>query len=356
MRLGLFNRNQEDKTMDAEMNTKEGITISEEELKKIPRKTLLELYTTMLRIRMFEEKIVEQYPAQEMKCPVHLCIGQEAIATGVCQSLRRDDYIFSNHRGHGHCLAKGASMKSMMAEFYGRVTGCSKGKGGSMHIVDTAHGILGTSAIVGGGIPMGVGAALASRIKGDNRVSIVFFGDGAYDEGVFYESFNFASLKKLPVVFVCENNFYATNSHQSSRQPACEIANSAAAFGAPGICLDGNNVLEVYNVAVEAIGNARSGGGPSLIEARTYRWKGHVGPAVDYEQGARTKEELLEWMEKCPVKNFEKALRESGLITEAELDEIPQAILAELDEAVSFAIESPYPEPEDLYEDLYRIN
>ncbi len=342
--------------MGSEVKTKTDMTIGEEELKKIPRNTLLELYTTMLTIRMFEEKIVELYPAQEMKCPVHLCIGQEAIAAGVCQDLRRDDYIFSNHRGHGHCLAKGASMKAMMAEFYGRATGCSRGKGGSMHIVDTARGILGTSAIVGGGIPMGVGSALASRLRGDNKVSVVFFGDGAYDEGVFYESFNFASLKKLPVVFVCENNFYATNSPQSSRQSSCEIANSAAAFGAPGICLDGNNVLEVYNVALEAIGNARSGGGPSLIEARTYRWKGHVGPEVDYEKGARSKEELLYWMKKCPVKNFERGLRDTGIITESELDAIPQAIMAELDKAVSFAIESPYPGPEALYEDLYRIN
>jgi len=342
--------------MGSEVKTKTDMTIGEEELKKIPRNTLLELYTTMLTIRMFEEKIVELYPAQEMKCPVHLCIGQEAIAAGVCQDLRRDDYIFSNHRGHGHCLAKGASMKAMMAEFYGRATGCSRGKGGSMHIVDTARGILGTSAIVGGGIPMGVGSALASRLRGDNKVSVVFFGDGAYDEGVFYESFNFASLKKLPVVFVCENNFYATNSPQSSRQSSCEIANSAAAFGAPGICLDGNNVLEVYNVALEAIGNARSGGGPSLIEARTYRWKGHVGPEVDYEKGARSKEELLYWMKKCPVKNFERALRDTGIITESELDAIPQVIMAELDKAVSFAIESPYPGPEALYEDLYRIN
>ncbi len=332
------------------------MTISEDSLKRIPEKTLLELYSTMLRIRMFEEKIVELYPEQEMKCPVHLCIGQEAIATGVCQALNLDDYIFSNHRGHGHCLAKGASMKSLFAEFYGRSTGCSRGKGGSMHIIDKSKGILGTSAIVGGGIPMGVGTALASRIKGDGKVSIIFFGDGAYDEGVFYESFNFATLKKLPVVFVCENNFYATNSHQSSRQSSCEIARSAAAFGAPGICLDGNNVIEIYNVALEAISNARSGGGPSLIEAKTYRWKGHVGPEVDYEKGARTKDELLYWMGRCPLKNYEKVLRNSGIIAETVLDAIPQTILTELSEAVAFALESPYPEPKDLYEDLYRIN
>ncbi len=338
------------------MNPRFDTFIKEENLRKLPREVLVSLYTVMLKIRMFEEKIVELYPAQEMKCPVHLCIGQEAIAAGVCQSLEREDYLFSNHRGHGHCLAKGMAMKPMMAELYGRTTGCSRGKGGSMHLVDTAHGIAGTSAIVGGGIPMAVGTALASSQKKDRKVSVVFFGDGAYDEGVFYESFNFAALKRLPVVFVCENNFYATNSPQSSRHPTCAIAKSAAAFGAPGACVDGNNVVEVYNTAREAIERARRGSGPTLIEARTYRWKGHVGPEVDYEKGARSKEELLDWMKRCPVKNFEVALRKSGLVTEAELDTIPQAILNEIDEAVSYALKSPYPAPEALYEDLYRID
>ena len=330
------------------------VSFAAKDLADIPRQTLLDMYTAMLRIRMFEEKLVELYPAQEIQCPVHLCIGQEAIAAGVCQTLKTDDYMVSNHRGHGHGLAKGASMKALMAEFYGRTTGCSKGKGGSMHIIDTAHGVLGTSAIVGGGIPMAVGTALASRIKGDGRVSVVFFGDGAFDEGVFYESFNFALLKKLPVVFVCENNFYATNSPQSSRQGSCEIARTASAYGAPGICLDGNNVIEVYKAAVEAVKHARTGNGPSLIEATTYRWKGHVGPDVDYEKGARSKEELLYWMKRCPVKNFEKALREGNIITEEELDVIPQAILKELEEALSFALKSPLPEASALYEDLYK--
>ncbi len=337
------------------MSTKSDVNFSPEDLAAIPQKALLELYTTMLRIRLFEEKIVELYPEQEMKCPVHLCIGQEAIAAGVCRNLKKDDYMVSNHRGHGHGIAKGISMKVLFAEFYGRTTGCSKGKGGSMHIIDTSQGILGTSAIVGGGIPMAVGTGLSSRIKKDKRVSVVFFGDGAFDEGVFYESFNFASLKKLPVVFVCENNFYATNSRQSSRQSSCEIANSARAFGAPGMCVDGNNVVEVYKAADQAVKLARSGGGPSLIEATTYRWKGHVGPDVDYEKGARTEEELIYWMKRCPVKNFEKALREGGIVTGETLDAIPQAIFTELDEALSFAIKSPYPKPEALYEDLYNI-
>jgi pyruvate dehydrogenase E1 component alpha subunit len=175
-------------------------------LNTLTKKILLDLYKSMLRIRMFEEKIVDLYPEQEMKCPVHLCIGQEAIAAGVCQHLEKGDYVFSNHRGHGHCLAKGTKMRPLMAEFYGKATGCSGGKGGSMHIIDIENGILGTSAIVGGGIPMGVGAALAASIRGEDSVTAVFFGDGAFDEGAFYESFNFATLKRLPVVFVCENN------------------------------------------------------------------------------------------------------------------------------------------------------
>ncbi|MFQ5353989.1 MAG: thiamine pyrophosphate-dependent dehydrogenase E1 component subunit alpha, partial [Thermodesulfobacteriota bacterium] len=230
------------------------------------------------------------------------------------------------------------------------------GKGGSMHIIDTAHGVLGTSAIVGGGLPMAVGTALSSRLKGDNRVSVVFFGDGAFDEGVFYESFNFAVLKKLPVVFVCENNFYATNSPQSSRQGSCEIARAAGAYGAPGVCLDGNNVVEVYRAAAEAVKHARAGEGPSLIEAVTYRWKGHVGPEVDYEKSPRTKEELLGWMKRCPVKNFEKALLGSGVVTGEGLGAIRETISQEIEEALTFAQQSPKPEAGALYEDLFQIN
>lgn len=319
----------------------------------ITKKLLLDMYSSMLRIRMFEEKIVELYPEQEMKCPVHLCIGQEAIAAGVCLNLKKQDYVFSNHRGHGHILAKGSRMAPLMAEFYGKKTGCSKGKGGSMHLIDVDNGILGTSAIVGGGIPMGVGAALASSIRGEDRVTAVFFGDGAYDEGVFYESFNFASLKKLPVVFVCENNFYATNSHQSARQPGCRISDTAAAFNAPGACVDGNDVIAVYKAAQDAVSMARRGGGPSLIEAKTYRWKGHVGPETDYEKSFRPKEELLYWMEKCPVKNFKDFLTGKNVMGEDEEKKIVDSIKSELDSAVKFAKESPLPDTTELYEDVY---
>jgi pyruvate dehydrogenase E1 component alpha subunit len=320
---------------------------------ELPAELCKELYTSMLRIRIFEEKIVEVYPAQEMKCPVHLCIGQEAIPAGVAANLAKEDYLFSNHRGHGHALAKGTSMRSLMAEFYGRTTGCSRGKGGSMHLVDVANGILGTSAIVGGGIPMGVGTALASSIRGDGRISVVFFGDGAFDEGVFFESFNFAALKKLPVVFVCENNLYATNSHQSARQATCRISHSAAAFDSPGACIDGNDVIEVYNAAREAVERARAGHGPYLIEAMTYRWKGHVGPETDFEKGCRPEEELREWIKKCPVERFKEALTGKNILTDEEFEEIAATISGEVEDAVEFALSCPLPDASELLTDLY---
>jgi pyruvate dehydrogenase E1 component alpha subunit len=313
----------------------------------------IQLYTAMLRIRLFEEKIVALYPEQEMKCPVHLCIGQEAIAAGICANLEKRDYVFSNHRGHGHSLAKGAGMKPLMAEFYGKATGCSKGKGGSMHIVDVPNGLLGTSAIVGGGIPMAVGSALASKIKGEQSITAVFFGDGAFEEGAFYESFNISARKRLPVIFVCENNFYATNSHQRARQFACKISSSAIAFDAPGVCIDGNDVLSAYKAGKDAAQRARNNGGPTLIEATTYRWKGHVGPDTDHEKGCRPKDELLEWIKKCPIGRFEKHLLETGILDANALIAITEEIGIEVDDAVKFAKESPYPDVSELLTQVY---
>ncbi|MBI5886735.1 MAG: thiamine pyrophosphate-dependent dehydrogenase E1 component subunit alpha [Deltaproteobacteria bacterium] len=320
---------------------------------EIEKAVLVKMYTSMLRIRLFEERIAALYPEQEMQCPVHLCIGQEAIAAGVCMRLEEKDYVFSNHRGHGHCLAKGSAMAPLFAEFYGRKTGCSRGKGGSMHVIDVKNGILGTSAIVGGGIPMGVGAALASRIRGDGRVTVIFFGDGASEEGVFYESFNFAALKRLPVVFVCENNFYATNSPQAARQASCRISSAAAAFDAHGVCIDGNDVTAVYEAAGAAIANARDGGEPSLIEAITYRWKGHVGPNADFENGCRPKDELFDWLDRCPIRTFKARLLECGAMTDEEMSETATIIDKEIDTAVAFAKASPFPGASDLLSDVY---
>ena len=314
---------------------------------------LIHLFRTMLLIRRFEEKIIEVYPAQDMKSPVHLYIGQEAIAAAVCAHLTPTDYLFTTHRSHGHFLAKGGDPKVLYAEFYGRITGCCKGKGGSMHPADPKLGIFGTSAIVGGGIPLAVGAALKSYLTDDGRVTAVFFGDGASEQGVFHESMNFASLKNLPVIFVCENNFYATNSHLSARQPHDQIFRRAESYGMPGEEADGNDVLDIYAKAERAIKRARKGEGPTLMECKTYRWKGHVGPDCDYEKGCRPKEELENWMEKCPIEVFKSLLVSEGILTEETCREMSKEIHDRLDSAMQYAKNSSFPEPNEIIKDIY---
>ena len=320
---------------------------------KHSKDTLKSLYETMLRIRIFEEKIVELYPAQEMKTPVHLYIGQEAIASAVCAHLGKDDYVISNHRSHGHCIAKGMELRPIMAELYGRGPGWYRRQGGGLHQGVTKRGIPGTSAIVGGGIPMGVGTALASRIRKDGRVTVIFFGDGASEEGVFHESANLAALKKLPVVFMCENNFYATNSPQKARNATCEIAGRAASYGMAGLCVDGGDVLAVFDAAEEAVKRARDGGGPTLIEATAYRWKGHVGPDEDHTKGCRPEGELREWQEKCPVKLFTKYLLDESVMDDGEVKAMVDSITKEVDDSVEYALSLPYPDVSALTEDLY---
>lgn len=315
---------------------------------------LLSLLRMMVLIRRFEEKIIEVYPAQDMKTPVHLYIGEEAIAAGVCAHLKKDDYIFTTHRSHGHCLAKGSEPEMLYAEFYGRVTGCSKGKGGSMHPVDPENGILGTTAIVGGGIPLAVGTALASKMKKDGKISVTFFGDGASEEGTFHESLNFASLKRLPVIFLCENNSYATTSPISQRQPHDNIAKRASGYDIPAISVDGNNVLEVYEAAREAVQRARGEKGPTLIECKTYRWKGHVGPDCDHEKGCRPKEQLIEWMERCPVEMFKSFLIKDQLITEDGYANMISEIDSELDRSIKAARQSALPGMEEILKDVYH--
>lgn len=318
-------------------------------------RVLIDLCHKMLLIRQFEEKIISVYAAQDMKTPVHLCIGQEAIAAGVCANLAKNDFVFSTHRNHGHYLAKGVAPKDLLSEFYGRKTGCCKGKGGSMHPTSPEHSILGTSAIVGGGIPLAVGTALASRLKNDDRVSVVFFGDGASEEGTFHESMNFASLKRLPVILICENNLYATNSHLSARQPSDNISKRADGYGIPGFQVNGNDVIDVYRVAREAVRRARNEGGPTLIECKTYRWKGHVGPDCDHEKGCRPREELDEWQKMCPLKKFEEYLLNNKIITEHVYKRMQSDIDAELESAVKFARESPFPQLTELFTDLYFV-
>jgi TPP-dependent pyruvate/acetoin dehydrogenase alpha subunit len=251
-----------------------------------------DLYKGMLRIRLLEERIVELYPEQQMRCPVHICIGQEAVATAVCAHLKPTDYVVSSHRSHGHYVAKGGDLKAMMAEIYGKATGCCEGKGGSMHLLDLSVGYLGSTPIVGSTIPIGVGAAFGARMKGEERVTVVFFGEGATEEGVFHEAANFASLKKLPVVFVCENNLYSVYSPMSVRQPdGREVFNLAKGHGIESRQGDGNDVAEVYELAGEAVEKARRGGGPSFLEFKTYRWREHCGPNFDNDIGYRTEAE-----------------------------------------------------------------
>jgi len=262
----------------------------------------LSLYRGMLRIRMVEEKIAQLYSEQEMRCPVHLCIGQEAIAVGVCANLLKEDYVMSNHRSHGHYLAKGGELKAMMAELYGKVTGCSQGKGGSMHLIDMSAGFLGATPIVGSTISIAVGVAMGSLMQGYKRVTVVFFGDAAVEEGVFHESLNFAVLKKLPVVFVCENNLYSVNSPLSVRQPANrEIFQLARGHGIDSYQADGNNALEVYQLAQRTVQRARQNGGPAFIEFKTYRWREHCGPDYDHQLGYRPRSEFEKWKQRCPI-------------------------------------------------------
>jgi len=321
----------------------------------IPTDILRKMYVTMVKIRKFEERVAELVTSpKEIITPCHLYIGEEAGATGVCSALKRDDYVFSTHRSHGHYIAKGGDLKALMAELYCKKTGCSKGKGGSMHVASPDIGLPGSSAIVGGTIPIAAGAALAFSMQNKDAVSVAFFGDGAAHEGVFYESLNFASLKKLPVIFFCENNLYCTHLSIADTLADTNIYKKAEAFGMPGIRIDGNNVMEVYKVAKKAIEDARNGKGPTLIESMTYRWRGHVGPYDDLDQGLRSKEELDLWMNRCPIKMLKKFLLEQGIMSELERDQIHKAISEEIEEAVKFAKESPYPDENDLLHDVFK--
>jgi len=315
------------------------------------------MYVTMLRIRLFEEQVAGllEQPEPEIRCPCHLCIGEEAVAAGVCASLRPDDYVFSTHRSHGHYIAKGGDLRSLMAEILGRVDGCSRGRGGSMHLADPSIGLPGSSAIVAGTVPVAVGAALAAWIRGTDTVSVAFFGDGATNEGVWYESLNFASLRKLPVLFVCENNLYSTHMHVSSTLADTDISRKASMFDMPGVTVDGNDVLQVYRAARKAIEAARRGEGPTLIEASTYRWRGHVGPNYDIDKGLRSKDELDNWMARCPIKTLAACLCEEGIASAGELTTWEEDARREVAAALDFARVSPLPDPEEVTRHVFTV-
>jgi TPP-dependent pyruvate/acetoin dehydrogenase alpha subunit len=322
--------------------------------KKMPSDQILKrLYFKMLRIRRVEEAIAQAYPKQEMRCPVHLSIGQEAVPVGICDQLGVKDRVYSTHRCHAHYLAKDGGINEMLAELYGKSTGCCKGKGGSMHLVQRATGMMGSSALVAGTIPLAVGSALAALHDKSRFVTVAFFGDGATEEGIFYESMNFAALKKLPIIFACENNLYATYSHQSARQATTNIANRALAFGMPSAQIDGNDVKEVYRSATESIERARSGGGPTLIEFKTYRWRDHVGPNLDHEVGYRTKQEVDEWIARCPIARLEKELVSSKILSPNEKEGMEKDLASAIETGFAFAKKSPFPMASEIYSDIY---
>lgn len=318
------------------------------------KEAAIDLYYQMLRIRMVEEAIAALYPQQEMRCPVHLCIGQEAVATGVCANLKKDDYLMSNHRSHGHYLVKGGDLKAMMAEMYGKITGCAQGRGGSMHLIDLSVGFLGSAPIVASSIPLAVGAALGIKMRGKNNISVVFFGDAAIEEGLFHESINFAVLKKLPVVFVCENNLYSVYTPFSDRQPkGRKIFSLAKAYGIESFQADGNDVLEVCSLSRKAVQKTRNGRGPVFLEFNTYRWREHCGPNYDNHIGYRSEKEFLAWKARCPIKKLERRLLKKGFLNRSIISEFSQKIKLEIDEAVNFAKKSAYPNKDMAKNHIY---
>jgi len=316
---------------------------------------LLDMYHTMQRIRHFESKIRDLALTGEIPGFVHVSIGEEASATGVCAALRPTDRITSTHRGHSHLIAKGGRLDRMMAEIFGKRAGYCKGKGGSMHIVDFSLGILGANGIVGAGLPIATGSALAAQIAGRDDVTACFFGDGASNEGTFHESLNLAAVWKLPVVFVCENNGFGEFTPMKTVTSVTDIAVRAQAYNIPGHIVDGNNVLEVFAYASDAVARARAGGGPTLLECKTYRWEGHVVGEQAFlgEEAYRSKAEVEEWKRKCPLIRFEKWCAESGRIAPAELARIVADTQAELEAAIEFARAAELPNASEVTDDVF---
>jgi pyruvate dehydrogenase E1 component alpha subunit len=316
----------------------------------ITRDKLLSMLRTMLTIRMFELQVADIFAQGLTPGGGHLYVGEEAVAAGVCAHLGPDDYITSTHRGHGHCIAKGGDIKKMMAELFGRRDGYCKGKGGSMHIADVGLGILGANGIVGGGLPIAVGAGLSSKYRGTDQVVVSFFGDGASNTAAFHEAVNMSSIWDLPVIFVCENNMYAISTSQEYHTRIDDIADRAPAYGIPGLVVDGNDVVAVYEAAGEAIYRAREGKGPTLLECKTYRLRGHFeGDPASY----RSREEVQRWRDKDPLERFRERLLKGGLLSEGEYEDMEREIKGSLKEAVKFAVDSPIPEPHEALEDLF---
>jgi len=338
--------------MPEEMNNEQFLVKRYGTNDRVDKEDLLSLYKEMLLIQKFELAVQKNYQKGEIPGFIHLCIGEEAVAVGVCSNLRKDDWITSTHRGHGHALAKGVDMKLVLAELYGKASGCNGGRGGSMHLYSYADGLFGTNGLVGGGIPLAVGLGISAMIQETDRVAVSFFGDGATSHGAFHESVNFAAVHNAPVVFVCENNLYSTVTPISAASLNSNLSSKASSYGIPGITVDGNDLLAVYHVAAEAIDRARSGHGPTLIEALTYRTVGHhEGDVVTGTY--RSREELESWKKKDPILRFKKYLIETGSASEEEIDAISSEVSNQIAEAVEFARSSEYPKASSVFENCW---
>ncbi len=326
------------------------MTVTKPAEKTLTREKKLEMLRTMLKIRHFESRVDEFFQRGMVRGTTHLYIGEEATATGACAAIEPTDYITSTHRGHGHCIAKGGELPRMMAELFGKETGYCRGKGGSMHIADVDAGNLGANGVVGGGLAIATGAALACAIRKDGRVVLCFFGDGATNQGVFHEAVNLASIWKLPIIYICENNQYAISTSVKTAFNIENIADRSVSYGIPGVIVDGNDVIGVYDAVSAAVKGCRREEGPTLIECKTYRWRGHSKSDI---QIYRTKEEVEEWKKKCPIQRFKKRLIEENLLTEEEFEAMDKEVEEAVEEAIKFAQESPYPQEEELFEDVY---
>lgn len=319
----------------------------------MPSANAMELLRSMSRIRRVEEAIAIRYAEQEMRCPMHLCIGQEAIAVGVCAAMNPGDLVFSNHRAHGHYLAKGGDLNAMVAELYGRATGCCGGRGGSMHLIDLAVGFMGSTPIVGGTVPLAVGSAWAASLQNSGKVTVVFFGDGCFEEGVVHESLNFASLHKLPVVFVCENNDFSVYTKRRERQPVRPIYKVAEAQGMTACAGNGNDVEQVLALARDAVNRARQGLGPQFLEFGTYRWREHCGPDFDDSLGYRSIAEIEAGIKDCPIARYSERLTANDPSCRSAIEQWEAELATEIEAAFEFALASRKPTSEDARGKVY---
>lgn len=312
-----------------------------------------QLQYSMLRIRRIEEALAARYAEQEMRCPMHLCIGQEAIAVGVGSALEKSDKMYSNHRAHGHYLAKGGNLDAMIAELYGRAGGCCGGRGGSMHMIDLDVGFMGATPIVGGTVPLAVGTAWASKLQKKKDVTVIFFGDGCFEEGVLHESLNFAALHNLPILFVCENNDFSVYTRRNERQPDRAIHEIASAHGIKTAYGDGNDVEYIFNLTSSAVDDLRSGNGPWFLEFTTYRWREHCGPDFDDNLQYRTAEEIESGKSACPIERFKNKSLGGGLLSDSEIEKMEREIKTEVNESFAFALADRQPTLEDAKTFVY---